>query len=394
MIMKNIFSSLLFLFCSLSLTAQYWQQAVDYTMTVSLDPETANYSGTQKLVYTNNSPEALHKVFYHLYFNAFKPGSEMAVQLKNSPDRNTRFSVDLDTLSLESQGALRVSDLTQDGVLVKTIDAETILEVTLNKPIPPGGSSTFELNFEGHVPDVIRRAGKNSEEGVAFSMAQWYPKMAEYDIEGWNVDPYIGREFHGVWGDFDVKITLDKDFMVAASGYLQNADDIGKGYSDRKRPKTKKGEITWHFVAPQVHDFTWAADPEYIHDTYPGPNDVTLHFFYKNDPDIIENWQKLQPHTAEMMSYYNEKIGPYPYNQYSVVQGGDGGMEYAMLTLITGGRNYNSLFGVTAHELAHSWFQHVLATNETKHEWMDEGFTSFISDLAENEILNQKRISP
>ena len=394
MIMKNIFTFLPFLFCSLSLTAQYWQQAVDYTMTVSLDPETANYSGTQKLVYTNNSPEALHKVFYHLYFNAFKPGSEMAVQLKNSPDRNTRFSVDLDTLSLESQGALSVSDLTQDGVLVKTIDAETILEVTLNKPIPPGGSSTFELNFEGHVPDVIRRAGKNSKEGIAFSMAQWYPKVAEYDVEGWNADPYIGREFHGVWGDFDVKITLDKDFMVAASGYLQNADDIGKDYSERKRPKTKKGEITWHFIAPQVHDFTWAADPEYIHDTHPGPNEVTLHFFYKNDPDIIENWKKLQPHTAKMMSYYNEKIGPYPYDQYSVVQGGDGGMEYAMLTLITGGRNYNSLFGVTAHELAHSWFQHVLATNETKHEWMDEGFTSFISDLAENEILNQQKDFP
>ena len=143
-----------------------------------------------------------------------------------------------------------------------------------------------------------------------------------------------------------------------------------------------------------VHDFTWAADVDYIHDTYPGPNDVDLHFFYKNDPEIIENWKKLQPHTAELMEYYNSKVGQYPYKQYSVVQGGDGGMEYAMLTLITGGRNYSSLFGVTAHELAHSWFQHVLATNETKHEWMDEGFTSFISSLAENEILNQNKDFP
>tara|TARA_A200000113_G_scaffold222322_1_gene235719 strand:- start:74 stop:1363 length:1290 start_codon:yes stop_codon:yes gene_type:complete len=213
-------------------------------------------------------------------------------------------------------------------------------------------------------------------------------------VEGWNADPYTGREFHGVWGDFDVKITLDKEFMVAASGYLQNADEIGKGYSERKKAKSKKGKITWHFVAPQVHDFTWAADPEYIHDTHPGPDGVTLHFFYKNNPEIIDNWKKLQPHTAQMMAYYNEKIGPYPYKQYSVVQGGDGGMEYAMLTLITGGRNYNSLFGVTAHELAHSWFQHVLATNETKHEWMDEGFTSFISSLAENEILEQNSTFP
>ena len=225
-------------------------------------------------------------------------------------------------------------------------------------------------------------------------MAQWYPKMAEYDYEGWNADPYTGREFHGVWGDFDVKITLDKSFTVAASGYLQNADDIGRGYSDRKKAKSKKGKITWHYVAPNVHDFTWAADPEYIHDTYPGPNDVTLHFFYKNNPEIIENWKKLQPITAKLMEYFNEKVGPYPYKQYSVVHGGDGGMEYAMLTLITGNRKFGSLVGVTAHELAHSWFQHVLATNETKHEWMDEGFTSFISTLAENEILEENQEFP
>lgn len=392
--MKHFVLTLLLFAASFQSHAQYWQQAVDYTMEVTLDTETANYSGTQSLVYTNNSPETLHKVFYHLYFNAFQPGSEMAIRLKNSPDRNGRFKVNLDSLTKEQQGFLKVSNLTQDGIAVKTVNSETILEVMLNEPIPPGGSSTFELNFEGHVPDVIRRAGKNSAEGVAFSMAQWYPKMAEYDREGWNADPYTGREFHGVWGDFDVKITLDKEFMVAASGYLQNADEIGKGYSDRKKAKSKKGKITWHFVAPQVHDFTWAADPEYIHDTHPGPNGVTLHFFYKNNPEIIENWKKLQPHTAQMMAYYNEKIGPYPYKQYSVVQGGDGGMEYAMLTLITGGRNYNSLFGVTAHELGHSWFQHVLATNETKHEWMDEGFTSFISSLAGNEILKRNREFP
>ena len=380
---------------SLSVTrAQYWQQKVDYIMEVTLDSETARYNGTQKLIYTNNSPETHHKVFYHLYYNAFQPGSEMAVRLKNAADKNRRFKVDIDSLTIEQQGFLRVKNLTQNGTLVQTEKAETILEVTLNEPLLPGESTILELNFEGQVPDVVRRAGKNSAEGVALSMAQWYPKMAEYDVEGWNTDPYTGREFHGVWGDFDVKITLNKDFTVAASGYLQNADEIGKGYSERKRPKSKKSLVTWHFIAPEVHDFTWAADPDYIHDTYPGPNGVELHFFYKDDAEIIENWKKLQPDTAKMMEYYNTKIGPYPYKQYSVVQGGDGGMEYAMLTLITGGRKYGSLFGVTAHELAHSWFQHILATNETKHEWMDEGFTSFISALASNEILEQNKDFP
>lgn len=392
--MKRNFSFLISLLIFQIGSAQYWQQAVDYTMEVSLDTDTALYNGTQKIVYTNNSPETLHQVFYHLYFNAFKPGSEMAVRLKNAADKNRRFKIDVDSLTPDQQGYLKVKGLTQDGVLLSPVDSETILEVPLNQPIPPGGSSTFELSFDGHVPDVIRRAGKNSSEGVAFSMAQWYPKMAEYDREGWNADPYTGREFHGVWGDFDVKITLNKKFVVAASGYLQNAEDIGMGYSDRKKPKSKKGNVTWHFIAPQVHDFTWAADPDYVHDTYPGPNDVTLHFFYKNNPDIIDNWKKLQPHTAKLMEFYNEKIGVYPYKQYSVVQGGDGGMEYAMLTLITGGRKYGSLFGVTAHELAHSWFQHILATNETKHEWMDEGFTTFISTLAEDEILEENKDFP
>lgn len=392
--MKTNLLTLVFV-CSLSLTqGQYWQQQVDYTMEVTLDTETARYRGTQKLVYTNNSPETHHKVFYHLYFNAFQPGSEMAIRLKNAADTNRRFKVDIDSLTPEQQGFLKVTNLRQNGTRVQTVAAETILEVTLNEPLPSGESTTLELDFEGQVPDVIRRAGKNSAEGVAFSMAQWYPKMAEYDIEGWNTDPYTGREFHGVWGNFDVKISLNKDFTVAASGYLQNADEIGKGYADRQKPKAKKGMVTWHFVAPEVHDFTWAADADYIHDTYPGPSGVTLHFFYKNNPEIIENWKKLQADTAKMMEYYNTNIGPYPYKQYSVVQGGDGGMEYAMLTLITGGRNYGSLFGVTAHELAHSWFQHVLATNETKHEWMDEGFTSFISALASNEILEQNKDFP
>ena len=391
--MKHL-TLLLVAFFSFTVSAQYWQQKVGYTMSVELDAKTADYTGVQKLVYTNNSPETLSKVFYHLYFNAFRPGSDMAIRLKNGGDRNGRFKVNIDSLSAFQSGYLKVSSLKQDGVPTKIIESGTILEVTLNKPLVSGASTVLDLEFNGHVPDLVRRAGKNSKEGVDFSMAQWYPKMSEYDVDGWNTDPYTGREFHGVWGDFDVKITLDKDYTVGGSGYLQNADKIGKGYSDRKKAKTKKGKITWHFIAPNVHDFTFAADTDYIHDIYPGPNNVDLHFFYKNNPEIIENWKNLQPLTAELMAFFNEKVGPYPYKQYSVIHGGDGGMEYAMLTLITGNRKFGSLVGVTAHEMAHSWFQHVLATNETKHEWMDEGFTSFISTLGTNKVLKVEKDFP
>ncbi|MFT4698248.1 MAG: aminopeptidase N, partial [Flavobacteriaceae bacterium] len=199
---------------------------------------------------------------------------------------------------------------------------------------------------------------------------------------------YIAREFHGVWGDFDVKISIDRDFIIGGTGYLQNADKEGLG------EKTKKKKRIWHFNAPDVHDFTWAADNEYIHDTHEGPNGVTLNFYYKNNPDIIDNWKQLQPITAKLLAYFNTHIGNYPYKQYSVIQGGDGGMEYAMCTLITGNRKLNSLIGVTSHELAHSWFQFLLATNESKHEWMDEGFTSFISNKAMNEVMSQNKENP
>ena len=386
----------LFILLSLSLSAysqNYWQQAVDYKMEVDIDVKTFKYSGKQELLYTNNSPDSLKKVFYHLYFNAFQPGSEMSDRIKNGKDKNKRFRIDIDSLEPTEVGYLKVSNLKQDGNVLKHELSETILEVSLSKPLIPGETTKLTLNFEGQIPKLVRRAGRNSSEGVALSMAQWYPKLAEYDYEGWNAEPYLGREFHGVWGDFDVTLTLDKKYVVAASGYLQNPDEVGHGYSDKKG-KSKKGKLKWHFVAPRVHDFTWSADPEYIHDTHMGPNDVLLHFFYKDNSKYNENWKNLQPKTAELMRFFNQTIGKYPYRQYTVAQGGDGGMEYAMLTLITGNRGFESLVGVTAHELAHSWFQHVLATNEMKYEWMDEGFTTYISTLAKDKILNQNSFFP
>ena len=389
----NKFLLILLAFCSLTYSQNYWQQSVNYKMEVDIDVKTFKYSGRQDLLYTNNSPDSLKKVFYHLYFNAFQPGSEMSVRVKTGKDKNTRFDTDIDSLRPDEIGYLKVLNLKQDGVTLKNELSETILEVLLSDPLGPGETTRLTLNFEGQVPKLVRRAGRNSAEGVALSMAQWYPKIAEYDYEGWNSEPYLGREFHGVWGDFDVTLTIDKKYIVAASGYLQNPDNVGHGYSDSKG-KAKKGKLKWHFVAPKVHDFTWSADPDYVHDTFKGPNDVILHFFYKDNAQYNENWKNLQPKTAELMRFYNQTIGEYPYKQYTVAQGGDGGMEYAMLTLITGNRNFDSLVGVTAHELAHSWFQHVLATNEMKYEWMDEGFTTYISTLAEDEVLNKNNFFP
>ncbi|MEX2350506.1 MAG: M1 family metallopeptidase [Flavobacteriaceae bacterium] len=375
----------------------YWQQHIDYKMEIDVDVEKYQYKGKQEIVYTNNSPDTLKNVFYHLHFNAFQPGSEMDVRSRTISDPDRRVGDRISKLNPDEIGYIKVKSLSQDGKRIAHNTVGTILEVELDKFILPGEQTTFSMDFDAQVPLQIRRSGRNSEEGVVLSMTQWYPKLAEYDFEGWHADPYIGREFHGVWGNFDVKITVDNSYTLGGTGYLQNPNEIGHGYQDNPEKEVKhkkRGKLTWHFIAPDVHDFAWAADNEYLHDRIEGPNGMTLHFLYKNNPEILENWKNLQPKTIALFEYFNKHLGDYPYKQYTVLQGGDGGMEYGMSTLITGERNFNSLVGVTAHEVAHSWFQFLLAFNESKHEWMDEGFTSYISALAMNEVMDQKKQFP
>ncbi|MEG0850060.1 MAG: M1 family metallopeptidase [Flavobacterium sp.] len=387
--------------------APYWQQHADYKMEVSMDVKNYQYKGKQELVYTNNSSDTLKKVFYHLFLNAFQPGSEMDARLHFIKDPDGRMvnkvkgadgkevkQSRIETLKPNEIGYLKIANFKQDGVSAQTRVSGTIMEVTLPKPILPNSKTTFTLDFDGQVPVQVRRAGRNNSEGVELSMSQWYPKLAEFDFEGWHADPYIAREFHGVWGNFDVKIIIDKEYTLGASGYLQDKNAIGHGYEDAgvtvvypKKTKT----LTWHFIAPNVHDFTWAADKEYTHDIVKGPNDVDLHFFYKNNPKTTANWKQLEPLMVKVMDYYNHRVGQYPYKQYSFIQGGDGGMEYAMCTLMLGNGTLEGILGTATHELGHSWFQHILASNESKHPWMDEGFTTYIEDSALNELKGDKK---
>ena len=247
------------------------------------------------------------------------------------------------------------------------------------------------MEFEGQVPLQIRRSGRNSQEGISYSMTQWYPKIAEYDYMGWHADPYVGREFFGVWGDYDVKITLDPRFVIGGTGILQNPEKIGYGYQKSgsvvKRPE---GNLTWHFLAKNVHDFAWAADPDYTHEVVRVPNGPELHFFYQPGEKTTENWTRLKDFAIRHFEFMNKTFGQYPYETYSIIQGGDGGMEYPMCTLITGERTTGSLFGVAAHEVTHSWYQGVLANNESLYPWFDEGFTDFAANESLASILNVK----
>ena len=373
-----------------------WQQEVDYKMVVDVNVEDHTYNGLQKLIFTNNSPDNLDRVFYHLYFNAFKPGTDLEQNSRYSVDDARSMSDKLLSMPEEDWGDVQIKWLLQDGKPVSFKVEETILEVSLDKPIRAGESTTLEMEFFVQTPAMIRRSGKKSDDDVAFSMSQWYPKLCQYDDEGWHANPYIGREFYGIWGNFDVTINIDKDYTVAGSGYLQNPELIGHGYSPLKEGVVHDDKISWRFIAPNVHDFSWAADPDFIHhflDVVDGPR---MHFFYKSDSEYVSLWKNFQVNSANFLTFFSETIGKYPYDQYSVIMAGDGGMEYAMCTFIdgVGHPTMESLYSVTSHEIAHTWFQFLMATNESKHAWMDEGFTSYIDDVALNVVLNQGKDLP
>jgi len=394
--MRKIVLMLFTVLSALSAFSQtYWQQHVDYKMDIDFDAKNHQYDGKQTLKYTNNSPDELKNVYYHLYFNAFQPGSMMDVRSRTIKDPDARVGSRIQALKEDEIGFQNIISLTMNGQPTEFKTVGTILEVNLPSAIKPGETVEFKMEFRAQVPIQIRRSGRNSKDGIDYSMTQWYPKMSEYDKEGWHANPYVGREFHGVWGDFDVTIHMDDKYTIGGTGSLQNPGNIGKGYatSDITPEPTTDGKLHWHFKAKNVHDFAWAADPDYVHDIQTLSNGTKIHFFYQPKEED-DKWKKVQPLTVKTFEYVNDNFGEYVYSDYSIIEGGDGGMEYPMATLVTGRRDLNGLFGVITHESIHSWYQGMLATNESKYPWMDEGFTSYVEYLALDHVLNLKQKQP
>ncbi|MDQ3682417.1 MAG: M1 family metallopeptidase [Bacteroidota bacterium] len=417
-----------FLIASLSLYAQpdRWQQRVKYTMNVDMDAETNQYKAVQKLEYWNNSPDTLKRVFYHLYWNAFQPNSMMDVRSRRQgtvvlgKDRDGNDIADWDgrvkdriaKLSKEETGYQQVLSIKMNGRPQKYNYHETILEVVLDRPIVPKSKVTFDMNWEAQVPLQIRRSGRdNPTTGVQYTMTQWYPKMVEYDYEGWHPTDYIAREFYGVWGDYDVTINIDKDYILGGSGYLQNPNQIGHGYESKgakvQRPTGSK--LSWRFVAPNVHDFAWAADKEYKHITRTITNGPVIHVLYNGHPTQNQfqslnaatkasfgndynkwaatwdsQWEQMADAAVTVYPFIKKNFGEYPHKQYSFIHGGDGGMEYPMATMLV-----SSSLGTAFHEWMHSWYQMMLGTNESLHAWMDEGLTEYSTNLVEEYYRQQ-----
>lgn len=360
------------------------------TMNVTLNDDDYTFKGTARVEFLNNTPDTLRQIFFHAHFNAFQPNS-LTHKRVAAIGPNRMKPETFANLKPNEYGKLDILSGTANGSAFTVERLGTIIRVDIAKPLLPQERITLDFTFEGQVPIQIRRSGRNNSQGVRYSMAQWFPKLCQYDQHGWQNNQFVLREFYGVWGKYDVKLTVPAKLVVGASGDLQNPLEVGHGYEfDRDTVKfpapdaeKPQGTKTWHFVAFPVHDFAWVADADYIHRvvkmpaTSPISPNLTFHILTK--PKFEAVWKNAPEWLPRIFRFNGEKYHPYPYKQFTCAQAGDGGMEYPNLVMIRSG-DYNGTLGTVAHEATHQWFYGLAANNETKHAWMDEGITDYLTD--------------
>ncbi|MGV8915864.1 MAG: M1 family metallopeptidase [Kaistella sp.] len=388
----------LFIFVTGIFSAQqnaYYQQNAKYKMDIDVDADNFTYTGKQILTYTNNSPDELKVVYFHLYWNAFKSGSMMDQRVTsqglNGDKRLQEGGISrLASIPKDEEGAQNIHWIKQNGTELKFEIQETVMKVDLATPIKANSSTTFTLEWDAVIPAQIRRAGRNNSEGIDMTMTQWYPKIAEYDYDGWATFDYIGREFHAPFADFDINIKIDKNYVIGAGGTLENPLDV-KGYDAKAIIKTdRKNKATWKWTARNILDFAWAADRDYTVENFTILDGPKIYYVYQKS-EKTKLWEESKSYVTQFFQLMNASFGRYVYPSYSFIQGGDGGMEYGMATLMLGNaKSLKGLVGLMVHEGGHSWNQQMLAYNEAMRPWMDEGFTSYFDDMVMHQLFPPK----
>lgn len=413
---KRAFVLLAACLCALSSFAQYWQQQVDYIIDVSLNTREKTLDGFEKLTYHNNSPDTLSYIWFHLWPNAYK-NDRTAFSDQMLRNGNTKFYF----AKKEERGYINRLDFKVGGVTARTEDHPQhidIIKVLLPSPLPPGAQVTITTPFHVKLPYNFSRGGYA---GQSFQVTQWYPKPAVYDTAGWHPMPYLDQgEFYSEFGSYDVRITLPKNYVVAATGVLQNAEekqwlktrtpDAVKTASASPAPKPQSKPVTsksvpakksstatskpsptpappvetktLQYVQKNVHDFAWFAARDFIveSDTCQLPSGKVVEAFAYYTPREAKTWKKSLQYLKDAVRFYSDEVGEYPYQTVSVVQGPEsfgGGMEYPTITVISPMPDAKTLDLVIAHEVGHNWFYGILASNERIYPWMDEGINSY-----------------
>ncbi len=384
----------------------YWQNRADYELEVELNEAEHEVRGQVTVDYTNNSPQDLEFLWFQLEQNKFAPGSRGRAV---TPLEGERFMGD-------TTGGHKIQNVrVKDGLKqyeVEPLINDTRMKVELQEALQPGDEISINIDFSFEVPEYgADRMGRlKVENGWIYELAQWYPKVCVFDdIKGWNVEPYLGTgEFYLEYGDFDLKVTVPRDHIVAASGKLQNPKEVltseqldrlekaqssdetvaivGKdeiGNSDKIRPEAEGNMLTWHYRIEDSRDMAWASSPAFIWDAakadLPSGKDITAMSFYPKESAGDSAWGRSTEYTRASIEHYSEKWYEYPYPTAKNVAGIVGGMEYPGLSFCHWRMTERSLWGVTDHEFGHNWFPMIVGSNERLYAWMDEGLNTFIN---------------
>ncbi len=389
----------------------YWQQRVDYTIRVSLDPATHRVSGDETIHYANNSPDTLRYLWLQLDQNMFRRESRGSFLF---PD-DARFGgggFDGGMVVSEVAAVRGPAGRPRAGAAVPpparaalaTLVNGTLMRVDLDQPLPPRTAVDVAMRFMFDVPEhgADRMGRERFAEGWLYEVAQWYPRLCVYDdIRGWNTEQYLGQgEFYLEYGDFDYSVTVPRGFVVAGTGTLENRAEVLTPEQVRRldvalhsdttvaivasrevgtpaaRPEGVSPTLTWRFRAHNVRDVAWAAAPNFVWDAS-GWNGILMQSFYPPSADSI--WRRSTEMVRHSIKHYSEKWFPYPWPTAININGPVGGMEYPMIVFCRNRTNLRGLFGVTTHELGHEWFPMTVGSNERLYAWMDEGFNSFIN---------------
>ncbi|GAB5539204.1 MAG: hypothetical protein Salg2KO_13070 [Salibacteraceae bacterium] len=363
----------------------YWQQDVAYEIEAELDDLNEVIDGQLTLTYSNNSPDNLSELYFHLYQNAFDSNS-YAEQMKNRVVKASR-----------SRNGIEITSVSVNGKEMKAEIDNTIMLVRLDEELQSGKTAKIEIEFRTHFGEVHGRMKSYSQFGNKhFNVVHWYPRISVYDRKfGWTTDQHLGHEFYGDFGSFEVQITIPEHYVLDGTGILVNRDEVLpaslmeklnlKNFSEKPwneppstiiepTAKTK----TWVFSAKNVHDFAWTADPSYRIGlaTAKLKSGVEVECIALAQEQHARGWQNAAEYTARIIELYSEDFGEYAYPKMIVADARDG-MEYPMLTL-DGGRDpyYRDLL---AHEVGHNWFFGMVGNNETYRAALDEGFTQFLT---------------
>jgi len=385
-----------FTFFSVSTFAQdtYWQQKLNYTIDVSLNDKEKSLKGFEKIVYKNNSPSSLDFIWFHIYPNAYKnDNTAMFQQIKSDTSRTKKLEKytygSIEDLSFKVNG---VAAATEAHSNPQYID---VIKVKLQSPLKPGDSTIITAEFKVKLPSYFSRSGFEDGE---FMVTQWYPKPAVYDKDGWHEFPYLDMgEFYSEYADYKVNITLPAEYVVGATGVLQNADELAqykttgaKNFAEKGgKPalyvaKDKTATKTLTYEIKNVPDFAWFADKKYVvaYDTVKLASGkvVDVFTYYYNKKQTL--WLQSVAYAKDAVKKYSNWIGEYEYPVVQVVEGpknnASGGMEYPTITLITSpDAKPESLDAVIAHEVGHNWFMSILGSNERMHSWQDEGLNTY-----------------